>query len=93
MQALWQIGKNWGFLLYYGSPCLYVGTPDIWMALPGRRIIVLLGLYTWNVYGADLADALLSGIYKPDQIINSILLVVLFLPFIIGMTVQRVSYI
>lgn len=197
--------NNGGFLLYYGSPCLYIDTTDIWMAPPKSRIIVSLagpfvnvfigsvcslvvflfpdssmstgiwrfafisyalaffnlnpllefdgyyaltdilelpnlrsrafhyiaslpvialikgekkmsreeicfliygisggiftllviifGLYTWEAHVSDLAEALLSGTYMPDRMISSILLVVLFLPFIIGMTIQGFSYI
>ena len=197
--------NNGGFLLYYGSPCLYIDTTDIWMARPNSRIIVSLagpavnvfigsvcslvvlvfpdssmsagiwrfafisyalaffnlnpllefdgyyaltdileipnlraraftyitslpvialftgekkisregiwfliygisgglftllviifGLYTWEAHVADLADALLGGTYIPDRIVSSILLVVLFLPFIIGLIVQVISYI
>ena len=54
-------------------------------------LIVSFGLYTWEEHVRYLADALVQGTYMTDRIISSILLVVLFLPFIIGMIILAFS--
>lgn len=39
-----------GFVLYYGSPCLFVDTTDIWMAPPKARIITSLAGPAVNLF-------------------------------------------
>jgi putative peptide zinc metalloprotease protein len=42
--------NNAGFVLYYGSPCLFVDTTDIWMAPPRARIITSLAGPAVNLF-------------------------------------------
>ncbi len=53
-----------GFVLYYGSPCLFVDTTDIWMAPPKARIIVSLAGPAVNLFIGSLCS--LTVFFFPD---------------------------
>lgn len=48
--------NNAGLVLYYGSPCLYVDTTDIWMAPPQARILVSLAGPAVNIFIGSLCS-------------------------------------
>ena len=48
--------NNAGLVLYYGSPCLYVDTTDIWMAPPHARILVSLAGPAVNIFIGSLCS-------------------------------------
>lgn len=56
--------NNAGIVLYYGSPCLYVDTSDIWMAPPKARIITSLAGPAVNLFIGSICSLIVLCI--PD---------------------------
>jgi putative peptide zinc metalloprotease protein len=48
--------RDAGLLLYYGSPCLYIDTTDIWMAPRKARIVVSLAGPAVNIFICSLCS-------------------------------------
>ncbi len=70
-----------GIVMYYGFPCLYVDTSDIWMADRNARIVVSLAGPAVNlVIGALFSFAVLLA---PDHALSTILWRIAFLSFLL----------
>lgn len=57
--------NNAGIVLYYGSPCLYVDTSDIWMAPPRARIITSLAGPAVNLFIGSVCSLIV--LFIPDS--------------------------
>ena len=72
-----------GLLLYYGMPCLYIDTSDIWMADRRSRIIVSLAGPAVNLFIGSICAILVMGF--PDSDASSLLWRVAFLSFAVAL--------
>lgn len=72
-----------GLLLYYGMPCLYIDTSDIWMADRRSRIIVSLAGPAVNLLIGAVCALLVMGF--PDSDASSLLWRVAFLSFAVAL--------
>jgi len=57
--------RDAGLLLYYGSPCMYIDTSDIWMAPRRARIMVSLAGPAVNIFIGSLCS--LTVLVLPDS--------------------------
>ncbi|MCA1916626.1 M50 family metallopeptidase, partial [Methanospirillum hungatei] len=72
-----------GLLLYYGMPCLYIDTSDIWMADRRSRIIVSLAGPAVNLFIGSVCSLLVMGF--PDSDASSLIWRVAFLSFVVAL--------
>ncbi|HWQ65756.1 MAG TPA: hypothetical protein VN372_02680 [Methanospirillum sp.] len=75
--------NNAGLVLYYGSPCLFVDTTDIWMAPPKARIVVSLAGPAVNLFIGSLCSLIVFVF--PDTAYSTGIWRFAFISFLIAM--------
>lgn len=55
-------------------------------------IMVLIGMYIWEEHVTDLVEDIITNTYERDHFFTSLVIILIFLPFIVGMIVQGFSY-